>query len=141
MDGIETAEALGGARVLGVEVESEVDFVQLVEQGIPPSAIDRLIELGDLNPAELDEIIPRRTLSHARGRSRLSPELSDRVARAAGAIVFAHEVFADRVKANRWLRRPNRVLEGATPLSLLKSGSGAQLVETILTRIAYGVYS
>lgn len=141
MGGIETAEALGGASVLGVEVENEIDFVQLVERGLPASAIDRLVDLGDLSPAELDEIIPRRTVSHARGRLRLSSELSDRVARAAGAIAFAHEVFADRDKANRWLRRPNRVLGGATPLSMLRSGSGAQLVETILTRIAYGVYS
>ncbi len=127
--------------MLGVEVETEVDFVHLVEQGIPPSTIDRLVDLGDLSQLELEEIIPRRTLSHVRGRSRLSPELSDRVARAAGTIAFAHEIFADRIKANRWLRRPNRVLEGSTPLSLLRSGSGAQLVETILTRIAYGVYS
>lgn len=141
MGGIETAAALGGASVLGVEVESEIDFVQLVERGLPVSAIERLVDLGDLSPAELGEIIPRRTVSHARGRSRLSSELSDRIARAAGAIAFAHEVFADRDKANRWLRRPNRVLDGATPLSLLRSGSGAQLVETILTRIAYGVYS
>lgn len=141
MGGIETAEALGGAAVLGKEVESEIDFVHLVQQGLPASAIDRLVDLGDLSPAELDEIIPRRTVSHARGRSRLSSELSDRVARAAGTIAFAHEVFGERVKANRWLRRSNRVLDDATPLSLLRSGSGAQLVETILTRIAYGVYS
>lgn len=141
MGGIEMAEALGGAAVLGVEVESEIDFVHLVQEGLPASAIDRLVDLGDLSPSELDEIIPRRTVSHARGRSRLTSELSDRVARAAGMIAYAHEVFADRAKANRWLRRPNRVLDGATPLSLLKSGSGAQLVETILTRIAYGVYS
>ena len=39
------------------------------------------------------------------------------------------------------LRRPNAALQGATPLSLLRTGSGAELVEQVLGRIAYGVFS
>lgn len=141
MGGIETAEALGGAKVLGARVQTEVDFVHMVEAGLPAKAIDRLGELGDLTASELDRIIPRRTRTHVRSRKRLTAEQSDRLARAAGAFTLAHQVFGDRDKANRWMRLPNRALGGATPLSLLRTGSGTQLVETILTRIAYGVYS
>lgn len=141
MKAIEAAASLGGVRVLGARVRSEVDFVHLVEEGLPTDAVDRLMELGDLSKTEMDEIIPRRTLSHQRKRARLSPEQSDRIARAALAFTHAHETFGSRQKANRWMRQPNRALSGDTPLSLLRTGSGGHLVETILTRIAHGVYS
>lgn len=135
------ARSLGGTRVLGTRVRSEVDFVHLVEEGLPTDAVDRLIALGDLSPSEMDAIIPRRTLSHQRKRARLSPEQSDRVARAALVLSRAHDTLGDREKGNHWMRRPNRALGGATPLSLLQTGSGARLVESLLTRIAHGVYS
>lgn len=141
MDAIDTAAALGGAAVLGAAIESEVEFVQLVAAGLPSEALNQLAALGELTAAEMEQIIPRRTLSHLKARERLTSEQSDRVARAAGVLAYAHTVFGNRVKANRWMRQPNRALAGVAPLSLLRSGSGARLVETILARIAYGVYS
>ncbi len=50
-------------------------------------------------------------------------------------------IFADAGKFNRWLRRPLAVLEGQTPLALLDTSTGIQLVEQTLGRLAYGVYS
>jgi putative toxin-antitoxin system antitoxin component (TIGR02293 family) len=141
MNAFGTATALGGAAVLGKAPRSEVAFVHLVEMGLPTRTLQRLARLGDLTPEELTQIIPRRTLTHLKTRRRLTPEQSDRVARAAGAFAFAQEVFANRDKANRWMRQANRALDGATPLSLLRTGSGTNLVETILVRIAAGVYS
>jgi putative toxin-antitoxin system antitoxin component (TIGR02293 family) len=132
---------LGGVEVFGADVHSEIEFVERIEQGLPVRAADALLELGDLSEADLDEVVPRRTLSHARKRGRFSAEQSDRIVRAARIYSRAHEVFGDREKANRWMRRPNRVLEGKTPLSLLRTSSGSELVEAILDRIAYGVYS
>lgn len=53
----------------------------------------------------------------------------------------AAEVFGDPVKAAAWLDRPNRVLSGVTPRSLLLTPEGTQQVLTILGRIEHGVYS
>lgn len=136
-----TFDSLGGAEALGGEVRSEIEFVTRIEEGLPARAADELARLGDLTEAELGQIIPRRTLAHARLKERLSPEQSDRLVRAASVYARAHEVFANREKANRWMKRPNRALEGKTPLSLLRTSSGTDLVETVLDRIAYGVYS
>ncbi|CAN5681379.1 hypothetical protein BH23GEM3_BH23GEM3_08080 [soil metagenome] len=138
---IQTIEGLGGEQVLGSDIRSQLDFVALIEQGLPVATADELARLGELSDAELGEIVPRRTLSHARSRGRLSPEQSDRVVRAAGLYTRAHAVFGNRDKANRWVKRANRALEGKTPLSLLRTSSGTDLVETLLDRIAYGVYS
>jgi len=50
-------------------------------------------------------------------------------------------VFQDNNKFTRWLRRPLRILGDRTPLDLLDSATGIQLVEDLLGRIEYGVYS
>lgn len=50
-------------------------------------------------------------------------------------------VFEDQGKFNRWLRRPLEILEGQSPLQLLDTATGFQVVDQILGRIEYGVYS
>jgi hypothetical protein len=54
--------------------------------------------------------------------------------------VLAHvfETFGSQEKANHWLRRPNHVFEGRTPLEAIERDP--QAVEIELTRIDHGVY-
>ena len=47
----------------------------------------------------------------------------------------------DVEKAARWLQRPNRALGGKQPLQCLDTDLGAPQVETILHRLAHGVFS
>ena len=49
--------------------------------------------------------------------------------------VLAEQVFGDRVKARRWLRRPRRTLQGQTALAYLASETGTQVVEDLLRRM------
>lgn len=51
------------------------------------------------------------------------------------------DVFEDQGKFNRWLRRPLPLLGGQSPLQLLDTASGFQVVDELLGRIEYGVYS
>lgn len=51
------------------------------------------------------------------------------------------DVFEDQGKFNRWLRRPLVLLGGQSPLELLDTASGFQVVDELLGRIEYGVYS
>jgi putative toxin-antitoxin system antitoxin component (TIGR02293 family) len=136
-----TIDHLTDARALGRRVTSGLDLVALIEEGLPLGAVDVLAEVGDLSAAELSEIVPRRSLQHARRKERLSSEQSDRVVRALGILARAHEVFGEDERANAWVKAPSRELGGQTPLSLLRTSSGTELVETLLDRIAYGVYS
>lgn len=137
------AEAGGvrGARLIGERPASELEYVHQVQKGLPAVAIDRLMAVAGLSEREMDRVIPRRTRDRQRVRGRLSPEQSDRIARAADIYALAFEVFGAREKANRWMREPNVSLGGDTPLDLLKTASGAELVENILLRIAHGVYT
>jgi putative toxin-antitoxin system antitoxin component (TIGR02293 family) len=65
---------------------------------------------------------------------------SDRLNRLAKIEARAVEVFEDEEIAANWLKAPNRVL-GEKPISLLDTEAGTDMVERVLTRIEYGVYS
>jgi RNA polymerase sigma factor (sigma-70 family) len=53
-------------------------------------------------------------------------------------LAHAQETFGSQEKADHWLRRPNHVFQGRTPLEVVRSDP--QAVEIELTRIDYGVY-
>ena len=63
---------------------------------------------------------------------------ADRVIRIARVAALAEQIFGDKAKADRWMRKPKRALGGATPLACLASKAGAQHVEEMLYRIDSG---
>lgn len=140
MEWQETAEALGGPAVLGKDVVSAVALARKVEEGLPRAAIIRLKRFTHFSDSELAEVIPRRTLTSMRGVRRLSSEQSDRVARTAGIAALAQRVFGDAETARQWLLTPNPTLNDEVPLRLLRTSTGAKVVESVLIRIDHGVY-
>lgn len=87
-------------------------------------------------------VAPRRTLARRKEQgTTLSAEESDRALRLDRIIAQANRVFGSPEKARRWLRKPCRALNGAIPMDLLVSETGAHLVEEELHAIDFGVYS
>lgn len=137
------AETLGGMPVLGEEIDSLLDWIGALENGLPPEALDTAIERGIVTREEADEfVIPRRTLSHRKQKGqRLTLEESDKLSRITRITARAAETFGSQEDAVLWLREPNGALAGQRPLDLLRSGEGAVLAEQILIRIDHGVYT
>lgn len=135
--------ALGGAKVLKTRIRSELDLIAVADAGLPSGSAASVISTGLLTPDELyDLVIPRRTFARRQEeRESLTPNESDRLVRVVRVIVRAIEILGDSEKAHSWLRRSNKALGGKQPISLLASDLGARLVEQILGRIEYGVYS
>lgn len=71
----------------------------------------------------------------------LSPTEQDRLYRAEKAMTRAQSVFDDADDAKAWVIDRNRALGGVSPLSLLDTEAGYELVLDTLGRIAYGVIS
>lgn len=140
MEWYETANALGGTAILGAQVTSASTFVSRIESGLPRRVIVHLKKFGQLTDADLSAVIPRRTLTSLRNVATLSPDQSDRIARTAAVVALAQRVFGDASSARDWLTTPNPALEGEIPLRFLRTGSGADIVESVLARIEYGVY-
>ncbi len=122
-------------------VESELELLHQIDDGLPISALEKLIADGMLNEPELFYFISKRTLSRRKGEKRLNPEESDLLVRIARIYGFATEIFGSKEKANTWLRTSNHALRNSLPLDLLRTDLGARVVETILGRIDHGIYS
>ncbi len=138
------AEILGGRKVLKRKISTAEELVQITRKGLPVDILRELaVELGMERQAVASLIgIPARTLSRRlSSRSRLSAAESDRSVRVARIVAQAKDTFDDLPMAANWLQAPNRVLKGQRPIDLLDTDAGVQQVETVLGRIAYGVYS
>jgi putative toxin-antitoxin system antitoxin component (TIGR02293 family) len=136
------ARVLGQPRGAAHPIQSEIDLALAVEAGLKPASAEALADAIGLNTEEFERLImPRRTLRYRREHKQtLTPDESDRAVRLARVWVLAVETFGDAEKARTWFRRPNRALKNHAPLPLLETGSGAIVVEQVLTRIAYGVF-
>jgi putative toxin-antitoxin system antitoxin component (TIGR02293 family) len=53
---------------------------------------------------------------------------------------MAEDVLGSRAEAQRWMKTPNRALDGARPLDDLESEIAAREVEDLLGRIRYGIF-
>lgn len=136
-------ELLGGAKVLGGTPKTWMDVVSRMRAGLPSQSLPRLMKSLRLTHEDLSETlgIPRRTLARRKEQAKLDPKESEAVVRLARVAVRAEDVLGDIEAALRWLRAPNRALGGRTPLSLLDTDLGAELVGDVLGRIEHGVAS
>jgi putative toxin-antitoxin system antitoxin component (TIGR02293 family) len=138
------AEVLGGRKVLGRAIKKPDDLAQLVRDGLPAGSVTALAQKLHLGNSVLSRKlgIPQRTLTRrlSEGALLTSAE-SDRTVRMARVYATAVEMIGNQEKAIEWLRTPNRALGGERPLDQLDTDLGARMVEDLLGRIAYGVYS
>jgi putative toxin-antitoxin system antitoxin component (TIGR02293 family) len=119
-------------------------IIEQARQGVPTHKVDQLAQLLSITFKELATLlqVAERTLHRFRREGQLDKQASERLLllenlAAHGLLVFdgQAEVLAD------WLRYPLRELKGQAPLQLLATISGFSLVDDVLTRIEYGVYS
>ena len=137
-------ESLGGRKLLGNTVKRSDDLTDLIRNGLPAQSITALAaKLGVGNNVLSRTLgIPQRTLTRRLSdASLLTPAESDRTVRMARIYASAVQTMGDEEKATAWLSTPNRALGGERPFDCLDTDPGARLVEDILGRIAYGVYS
>jgi len=116
-------------------------MLQVVEGQLPTSAIGRLIALG-LTRHEVDVlVIPLRTLQHRRSnREKLTVEESDRLLRVLRLLSHAESVYGSRDRALNWLRRPVAKLNKRAPIDVMRTDTGARIVEELLVQIDEGIF-
>jgi putative toxin-antitoxin system antitoxin component (TIGR02293 family) len=84
--------------------------------------------------------LPKSTIAkRIASNSPLAPAEQDRIYRAERAFARAREVFGDG-NAQRWMAGPVRTLGGVSPLTLLDTQPGYEMVIATLGRIEYGVF-
>ena len=86
--------------------------------------------------------LPKSTMKGrvSKGQALASVE-QDRMYRVSRVLNRAIEVLEDEKSARSWVTRENRSLGGESPLSILDTEAGYELVLDTLSRIEYGVVS
>ena len=132
----------GGPGAGRFDLRSDLVLAQAVEKGLPTQAVEVALKSGILDQEDVFHlVVSKRTLQRRRDEKRLSPEESDKLTRVVRVIARAELALGDPSKAERWIREPNRALQGKRPLDLLSSDVGARAVEKVLGRIEHGIYS
>lgn len=130
---------------------SPLTALQLIDrsrQGLSGAEAGRIAGLLGVSDKEMARLLNQSVATFHRqakvsqaGVVRLDAATSERLLLLGRLAAYGAEVFQDQGKFTRWLRRPLRLLEDRSPVDLLDSSTGVQLIEDILGRIEYGVFS
>jgi len=122
--------------------EGPADTIAAIRSGLPVVAIRVIADVLQISAEQLSmDLALGKGAFSPRRRRRLSTTEGDRVVRASIAFLRAAEVLGDEDAAGMWIVRPNRALGGVSPLSLLDTGTGYELVIDTLGRVEYGVFA
>lgn len=123
------------------EQATELRMAIIAERGLPLSSVDILRREGLTFGEVHGLVVPARTLKHRKDKKQpLSLEETDRTLRVFKVIALADRVFGNHEKALCWLRCGNQRLEGRTPLEMLRTEVGGDLVRQLLYQIDEGIY-
>jgi putative toxin-antitoxin system antitoxin component (TIGR02293 family) len=123
---------------------SGLAIIEQARQGVSTRQVDQLTQLLQISFKEMATLLQlaERTLHRFRSEGHLDQQASERLLLLENLTAHGLLVFDGRADALAdWLRHPLRELKNQPPLSLLTTISGFGLVDDVLTRIEYGVYS
>lgn len=82
------------------------------------------------------ELIP--DSSWKRARKTLGPQASQTAARLRHILAVSERIWGNEKDATEWLNAPHPELDGATPVSLLRTEAGGRAVESLLAALEFG---
>ncbi|MCF6776011.1 DUF2384 domain-containing protein [Thiotrichales bacterium 19X7-9] len=134
---------LGKANFKNKHIHNDNDLYDEVSRGIGASALTKFAKASGLTEECLLTLIPinRKTFLRRKAQGFLGENESDRLILIAKVYAHALDVFGEKNKTYQWLVTDNISLDNKRPIDLLKNSLGCQIVDDILYRIEYGIYS
>jgi putative toxin-antitoxin system antitoxin component (TIGR02293 family) len=135
------------ARLLGLRLTPKGPFAthELIERQLPAAKVinlmDKLRSIHKNSALKALGMSERTVQRHKEAAKPLSPDQSGRVWKFAEILAKATEVFGSQKRAEQWLEQPALGLEQRRPIDLLRTPAGTEIVETLLGRLEYGVYT
>ena len=136
------AEILGGRNVLGRSVHSMHELDVIVREGMPKSALDKLIAFltasnrGTETVQLRNKIVSRATYQRV---DRFNVQIGETTERLARLYALALSVFEDRDAAKRFLMNPHPELDDRTPFDVALTEIGGREVEEVIERGLHGL--
>lgn len=114
----------------------ELDLTDMLLRGPNTAQLEAVFGNDIALMIELKLLSPK-TWNAAKARGTIATATAERILRAARIFAHARQTFGDR--AAMWLARENKALEGASPIKLLRTETGAHAVRVLLGRIDHGI--
>jgi len=141
------AGLLGGRSTLGKVPRNPLEAHEMILHGLPTKALTCLVENFIVLrwDQSLTQAIGMSLRTYQRHTStatkQLNPEQSGRTWKLAEILAQATAVFGSKEEAEQWLERPAPGLNQRKPIDLLATPAGVELVEDLLVRLEFGVYT
>lgn len=122
---------------------NDLDLIAISRSGLASKEMTSLAERLELSGKEIAQLLTLspRTYHRRKPEQVLDPVASERLLLLTKLADHGYDVFEEQHKFNQWLRQPLRILGQQAPLDILDTSQGIKLIDTLLGRIEYGVYS
>lgn len=122
---------------------TDFDLLNLARKGVSKKALVNLAKQISLTIQEVAGImhISERTLQRYTPATLIKTEYAEKAIELAKLYERGTEVFGTIDNFNDWMKTPNYTLNGETPLNLLDTSIGFDLIIQTLGRIEYGIFS
>ena len=139
----EISRILGGKRVLGQEIHSYFDCIELGKRGVPKGALANLANYLGLSLSQVAQLLPvsERTVQRYDSKTLFNRTVSEHILHIAEVATKGTEVFEDKENFIAWLNHPSIALGNEVPIDLLRSRLGADMILDELGRIEHGIFS
>ena len=139
-------EFLGGRQVFKKSITSKLDVHEVIQRGLPGGVLIYMVKhIQTMKPLDVGHAVgvSIRTVQRRSGSPQkpLSQDQSGRAWKFAEVLTKATEVFGSQSEAEKWLTTPAVALDQHRPVDLLSSPAGVEMVEQLLGRLEYGVYT
>jgi putative toxin-antitoxin system antitoxin component (TIGR02293 family) len=122
---------------------SDFDLIKFTRQGFKKQAILTLAKKISLNLQELAAImhISERTLQRYDDNEIIKPEYAEKAVELVRLYTRGEEVFGSLERFKLWMKTPVHVFRGETPVSLLDTSVGFDIIFKELGRIEHGIFA
>jgi putative toxin-antitoxin system antitoxin component (TIGR02293 family) len=136
-------EVLGGSEILAKKIESRMDLIELGDRGVSKDVLLKLAKYLNLSMREMADLlsITERTIQRYDPKRHFNRVVSEQILQIAEVAAKGVKVSGDKDKFLSWMRQPNKALGNKTPLDLLGSRFGTEMILDELGRMEYGVFS
>lgn len=143
MEAASITEVLGGSDVIHTKIKSRMDLIELSNEGITKDALMRLVKYLNLSMSQMAKLIAitERTIQRYALKEHFNPVVSEQILQIAEVAARGTNVFEDKDRFLSWVNQPNKALANKTPLSLLSSRFGTEMVLDEMGRIEHGIFS
>ena len=137
----EISKILGGKKLLQRDLRNGFDLIELGSRGISKRALMNLADYLQLSPGRMAQLlsVSERTIQRYGPGDHFGRAVSEHILHIAEVAAKGVEVFEDRDRFLKWLNQPSIALSMETPINLLESRFGADMVLDELGRMEHGI--